>query len=413
MRIFSHCYIFLSGLALAGGAVAADDTKPYQMEWRIALEAGNDLATITLDIADGRPVHDVSFDFDPQRFSDFSGEGKLTVNEGSVHWEPASKDARLQYKARITRERPNRNQETSYDALMTDDWALFRGDRLIPRMSVVTRKGAVAQTTLRFELPQGWSANTGWPLADSDDDVSIYRIDDPDRRFDRPTGWIMVGELGARRDDVGSTYFSVVAPKGSHADRTGWLTLASLVYPELERAFGKVPEKILMVSADDPMWRGGLSGPNSFYFHSSRRAISENGTSPLFHELTHVVTRLSGGKRDDWIVEGLAEYYSIELLRRAGGYDDDRKAAILDSLAKRGATVDKLRLPQSSGAITARAVGVLAALDREIIEATDGEANLDAVVRILMKKRRIGLDDLRDAFASVTDQQSTTLAAIE
>ncbi|HWK54413.1 MAG TPA: hypothetical protein VNR18_08590, partial [Hyphomicrobiales bacterium] len=77
MRIFSHYCIFLAWLALAGSATAADD-EPYRVDWRIALEAGNDTATVTLDIADGGAVHDVRFDFDPKRFSDFSGEGKLT-----------------------------------------------------------------------------------------------------------------------------------------------------------------------------------------------------------------------------------------------------------------------------------------------------------------------------------------------
>ena len=36
------------------------------------------------------------------------------------------------------------------------------------------------------------------------------------------------------------------------------------------------------------------------------------------HELTHAVTRIRGARNEDWIAEGLAEFYSIELPRRAG-----------------------------------------------------------------------------------------------
>ena len=43
--------------------------------------------------------------------------------------------------------------------------------------------------------------------------------------------------------------------------------------------------RLLIVSAGDPMWRGGLSGPSSMFLHSDRPLISENRTSTLLHEL--------------------------------------------------------------------------------------------------------------------------------
>jgi hypothetical protein len=202
-------------------AQAADDDSTYQMTWIIALEPGNDWAEITLEVADGRPVRDVRFSFDPERFRDFEAEGKLAVDDKdhSVHWEPARENASLSYRARITRSRANQNQDESYDALMTDDWALFRGDRVIPRMSVTMRKGVEAETKLRFELPDGWGAVTGWPRDQSSREKPRYFVDDPERRFDRPTGWMMAGRLGTRRDRVGSTEFSIAAPRDSMADR--------------------------------------------------------------------------------------------------------------------------------------------------------------------------------------------------
>lgn len=412
MRKFAAILLLLFPLC-----VPAAGTERYRVEWNVALQAGVDHARVTLRIADGRPVRLLRFEFDPERFHDFQATGELEISDDNeVRWEPADKDASLSYRVRITRERANQNQGLSYDALMTDTWALFRGDRLTPRVRVTAIAGAVADAVLHFDIPEGWRVYTGMLLDESDATTNTYRIDDPARAFDRPSGWIMAGRFGSRSDYVGSaggSYFSVVAPLDSQADRMGWLTLASLVYPEFEKAFVKVPPKILMVSGDDPLWRGGLSGPNSFYFHSSRRAVSENGTSPLLHELTHVITRISGIRNDDWIAEGIAEYYGIELLYRAGGITAAKKAEILADLAEWGAEAARLREPQSTGPVTARAVVVFAALDSEIATLTRQEANLDAVVRRLMEKRRVGLDDLRAAFTSVAGTESQVLATLE
>jgi len=392
---------------------AAPDT--YRVEWTVALEAGVDSAQVNLSFEDAAPVERVSFSYDPERFENFRvTSGELHVEDARVTWEPAATNASLSYRVKITRARQNSNQDESYDALMTDEWALFRGERITPRMRVTARDGAESAAVLRFVPPKGWSVNTAWPIDQGDAREHVYLLDDPDRAFDRPRGWFIMGRLATQRAHVGShTLFSVSAPLHSGVDRMGWLALVSLVWPEFEKAFGEVPAKLLMVSGDDPLWRGGLSGPNSFFFHGSRRAISENGTSPLFHELAHVVTRISGDDNDDWIAEGLAEYYGIELLYRAGGYDADMRAEVLDTLMAWGGHSSKLRARNSTGKTTARAVLAFDALDREIREQSAGGANLDAVTRLLMIKRRVSLTDLRDAYREVTGGNSAVLAAIE
>jgi hypothetical protein len=262
-------------------------------------------------------------------------------------------------------------------------------------------------------LPEDWEVFTGWPEIRTDGSRHTFAIDELQRDFARPRGWVMAGKVVERQAQVGSTSFGIVAPRNSGTDRMGWLTLVRLVWPELERAFGKVPPRILMVSGNDPLWRGGLSGPDSFFFHSSRRAISQNGTSPLFHELVHVVSRIHGLEQDDWIAEGIAEYYGIELLYRAGGYDEPTREDIYDRLAEWAEDAEQLRVDQSTGPVTARAVLVFDQLDREIRTLTKDEASLDAVVRLLMTRRRVGLDDLRGAFTSVTGQESRVLEHVE
>jgi hypothetical protein len=387
----------------------------YAVNWTITLKAGDDFAQVKLEIENGKPVKEVTFNFDVARFSDFKANGKYKIENEQLRWRPSKTDARLTYKVRITRERESKNKigelsNISYDALMTNNWALFRADRVIPSMQVRTRKGYRSRAHLKFVLPKGWTVNTGWPIESGATFRNYYRIDDPDRNFDRPTGWVIAGILGTRRDKfLDTSYVSVSAPQDSTVDRMGILALIGLTYPEIKRAFGTVPSKFLIVSGDDPLWRGGLSGPNSLYFHSSRRAISENGTSPLLHEITHLVTRISGAERDDWIAEGIAEFYGIELLYRSGGISEAKRTQILQRLAQWGKSVHSLRHKQSTGPVTARAVLLFNDLDKEIKLNSKGRYSLDDLIQKLMEKRRISLAYLRTAYSDLVGQESLVL----
>jgi len=85
----------------------------------------------------------------------------------------------------------------------------------------------------------------------------------------------------------------------------------------------------------------------------------------------------------DWIVEGMAEYYSLEVLHRAGALSDDRFEKAHASLAAWGAEAPSIEVPHSTGAVTAKAVGVLRAIDRDIRSASKGRKSLDDVARAL------------------------------
>lgn len=161
------------------------------------------------------------------------------------------------------------------------------------------------------------------------------------------------------------------------------------------------------------MWRGGLSASNSLFLHADRPLVSENGTSPLLHELTHMVTRISGvataTTNDDWIAEGLAEFYSFELLYRANGMTKARRNTIIKNLAKWGADVKHLRQSKSTGPITARAVVLLDELDKEIRARSNKKHTIDDVTRDLMKTRKVSLDDLRKSVEKLIGKNIETL----
>jgi predicted metalloprotease with PDZ domain len=291
---------------------------------------------------------------------------------------PGKGKASLTYRVRISHPRG----DGRFDARMTPDWALLRGDDLVPAATLDMVDGTELVSRLEFELPKGWkSVETGWTRVGK----NRFRIDNPERLFDRPTGWIIAGKLGSRRATLGNTDITVSAPVGEQMRRMDILTLMTYIWPYAREVFPREPGKLLIVGANDPMWRGGLSGPNSLFMHSARPLVSENGTSSLVHELVHVLSRIDDTDRSDWITEGVAEYYAIELLRRSGGLGDDRYESVRKHLRQWSRKVDSLRGEHATGPVTARAVLLMQDLDKEIRLRTDGKHSMDDVTRALMR----------------------------
>ena len=129
--------------------------------------------------------------------------------------------------------------------------------------------------------------------------------------------------------------------------------------------------------------------------------ISGNGTSTLIHELVHVAMSARSGPKADWIVEGLAEYYSLEVLHRSGTLSTARYENAHEELAEWGKDVELLDVERSHGPITAKAVGRLRAIDAEIRERSRGRHSLDDVVRELAT---IDGDITVEGFEQLVDQ---------
>ena len=162
------------------------------------------------------------------------------------------------------------------------------------------------------------------------------------------------------------------------------LALLNWTLPELARIVPDLPPHITIVSANEPMWRGGLSAPASLYIHAERPLLSENGTSTLLHEIMHIALDFETDNAHDWIVEGLAEYYSLELLRRSGTLSRPRYDRARKAQEKWARASETLCGGPSSGATTARGVMVFIDLDREIRRKTSGTKNLDDLIRSIV-----------------------------
>lgn len=387
---------------LASSPVGADTAAPVADAPRYHLVFGVDLtgredtagASLTIDQPIGL-LREVRFRAPANSYREFSGDGRIVRNGDIVSWRPPATGGRIDYRVNISHERSTGR----FDALVTQDWALFRGDDVFPPAAIRQRAGATATSRLTARLPDGWSLVT--PFVDGPDGEIL--IDNPARHFDRPVGWLIAGRLGVRRDVIAGIEVSVAAPVGSDIERIGMLALLRWTMPLLTAEIETRPRRISIVSAGEPMWRGGLSGPDSIYIHADRPLISENATSTLLHELAHVLLPIRSDRKHDWIDEGIAEYVTLEILRRSGTISPERFIGSVKKFRRRGEPVRTMASASANGTIRARAVAIFHDVDDELRNRSDGRADIFDLIRLLMKADRpADLALLREQAATLT-----------
>jgi len=356
-------------------------TRLYDLAYDARFSPAHRTARVTVRIGGPDPglVAKVRWRIDPARHEDFRGDGVIESEGRFVTWRPPARGGSLHYTFRVDHLRDAR----SYDAHFAENWALFRGDDLVPPAHVRFADGARARARLRLRLPDGWTSAT--PFEQLPD--GRYIVDNARRSFDRPTGWILLGRLGILRERIAGTRVAVAAPVGQRVRRLDTLALLRWTLPSLRKILGELPQRLLVVGAGDPFWRGGLSGPASVYVHAERPLIANDLTSPALHELIHATVGITAGPGGDWVVEGLAEYYSLDLLVRSKTISKARHRKALAGLAARGTGVTALDVEQAVGPIAARAVSALRALDAELQRGSEGALSLDDVVRRLARER--------------------------
>ena len=128
------------------------------------------------------------------------------------------------------------------------------------------------------------------------------------------------------------------------------------------------------------------------------------------HEMVHIGMRASAADNADWIIEGMAEFYGLQLLLRSGTVSERRYHRALSSLKAWADEAPSLCSSNSSGALTARATVLMHSLDQEISIATEQKNNLDDVMSALSNRnQKIGIDDFVNAVADILPTGSTVL----
>jgi len=394
MKILSHLAMLM---VLYACSASAELTYKAEFHAEFFPETGFANARLSIGQSKGQ-LRQLDFSAPDSQFSKFKGDGSVKRSGERLIWKVPKKGGELTYRVRIDHKRRG-----AYDARMTEDWALLRLGDLFPAANARSRGGAVSMSTLTLAGPEGWSFETRY-------DRAGYRepVRDDSRSFDRPTGWMVAGKIGVRRDSIGGRSVAVAAPAGQSFHRLDVLAFLRWNLPTLLEIFPGFPESLIVVGAPMDMWRGGLSGPGSLYLHAARPLLSENATSPLLHELVHVATARPPADGDDWIAEGLAEYYGLEILRRTGTISEARFTRAMSWLQGWSDRENGRLSDPSTGPNTARAVLLFRDLNSELQAA---DSSLDAVVGELYAKPEPDRNRLRKRVRELLGKNSPALDA--
>ena len=388
-------------VAQASESARSEAQLTYQVLYVLRPNPMNGTVDVSMRVTQTRRLlREIRFHAD-ERISNVTADGDLEIDSDEIRWRPAESGGRLGWTVAVA----HRRNDAGYDAWLGPGWGIFRAGDIVPRASARTLKGALSNTTMRFELPENWTVVT--PYFGSNNQFDVVR---PERKFDQPGGWITMGKLGVRRETIAGVRVAVAGPIDNSVRRMDTLALLTWTLPELARLLPDLPTRLTVISAGDPMWRGGLSAPQSLYIHAERPLISENATSTLLHEVMHTTLGISAAENFDWIVEGLAEYYSLELLRRSGTISQNRFETALRDQDKWSKFASRLCQFSSTGANTALAVTVMVAIDKEIRNKTDSAASLDDLLRNLRQQQQpLDLSVLMQAIEQLIGHKSDAL----
>jgi predicted metalloprotease with PDZ domain len=373
--------VLIASVASANTSNKPNPDKVYQVLFEATLDPESGVAHGSLTLKQHRQlVRNIKFDMPAARYRNVHSSSQIERNDDRITWQPAKEGGTLQFDFVIDKQRANGEK----DASITKTWALLKLDNLFPRATARVVKGATSQSTMKLLAPGGWAIETPYGQAVNQE----INVSNPHRLFDRPLGWLLAGELGIRRDRVDKRHISVASPLGSGLQANVILAFLRWTLPSMIDVFPDFPPRLLIVSGSEDMWRGGLSGVGSLYLHSDRPLISGNRTSPMLHELFHVASRLHGKDGADWIIEGLAEYYSLTLLLRSGGISEYRYRNAFAALARWSEAQECIATDQSQGKQTAYAALIMQALDSEIRAKTNNKESLDTLVQVLVHENQ-------------------------
>lgn len=370
----------LLALVLFAPPRAAASSPSFDVRYDVLLLPNDGTARVTITLEGEGLPEALRFRIDTRRHVEFTGDGEIDMEKGRLVWRVPGSGGKLRYDVNIDHDRDGPGK----DAAITDRWALFRGEDLVPSMAVNTPVDVESDATLVMHLPDGWSIVTPYEKVA---EPATFRIEQSHRFVDRPTGWILAGKLGVTRETISGIKIAIGNPWRHDLHRLDILALLRWTLDDLVDVFPNHPERFTIVGAADPMWRGGLSGPDSLYLHADRPLIQRDGTSPILHEMVHSFMHARAGKDGDWIVEGIAEYYSLALLRRSRTFSKRRFERSLSKLRDKGADVEDLLVPRADAAVAARGAVVLAALDARVRKATGDARCLDDIARVLQEER--------------------------
>lgn len=214
-------FLFLLTLSVTTfPSIAMDNPKPdiYQLHFAVDLTRTDGYATAQITVSQQASLlREVRLRAPSDLYANFSGDGSIRREGAVVIWQPPPQGGSIQYVVLIDHQRAG----GGFDALFTENWVLFRGDDVFPPASIRQLAGVRASSEFTAQLPGNWSMITPF----TEDSEGRLLIDNPERNFARPVGWIIAGKLGVRRDLIAGMDISVAGPLNSGIQRIGMLAL--------------------------------------------------------------------------------------------------------------------------------------------------------------------------------------------
>ena len=145
---------FLLFFALVATAPAAPRPE-YDVTYTVQFLPASGQAQVTIAISPGTgKVSRLQLAMPADRYTQVRGDGTVTRKGRTVTWTPVpGKPSRLRYRYLISHERAG----GGFDARITDDWAIVRGDDLVPSARIRATKGSDSRARLKFVMPKGWT----------------------------------------------------------------------------------------------------------------------------------------------------------------------------------------------------------------------------------------------------------------
>lgn len=359
------------------------ERETFSVTYTVTIDAGTtSTAHVVWELTGIDEVERLRLKYDPARFEGFEGSGSIERRRGEVIWHPGGPYARLRYDVALSRRRA---PTKGYDSYAADAWVLTRTSSVFPRTSVLFRSAVEpapeSRARLVFRLPPQWRAVTAMP----DDGAGGFVVESPGR-MDHPRGWLLLGRFERRDATIGGTAVTVASVGATTLPATDVLALMRDALPRMSSLLARSLPRLLIVRAGDPMWRGGLSGEDSFFMHGDRPLRTPDRTSPYLHELFHVLASFRPAEDAHWVTEGLAEYYSVEIQRRIGRIDADDVARALELFVRYGAWDVDFTATPGARINNNSAPLVMYVLEGRIRAATSGAHGLDDVVGLLARE---------------------------
>jgi hypothetical protein len=381
---------YLKALAVVAPMAAnAAPRTTFSIDYVVTVAADNPkIARVRWELSGADEVQRFRLQFAAGRYSGLSATGKLTesADQTEIEWVPGKPYAHLSYVVRVDNLRGKQGRHDSYAA---SNWIIARARDLFPRIHLEYEprggRSVKSRARLIFRVPRGWKSVT--PHQEVAEHT--FALFEANKVLDRPRGWLALGMLQVTRQSVGDTMVILAQAPGSRLDAGDLIQLYEATVPSLQKLLGRVVERTLIVSAGDPMWRGGISGFSSFFIHGDRPLRTPDKTSPHLHEMFHVLQPYRAGTDADWIEEGLAEYYSLELQRRAGLIERPAFQRALEYFERYGLWRVDMTKQHDNAATNNSSPLIMHALDQRIQRATAGGKRLDDVVEALAKSPNV------------------------